>query len=154
MVNAIGETTAQAPDIAPKGLGGWMILPVIGTCLAPWLPLWQAIQSISLVSNPNLAADLRNFILMEVIGNVLISLIWLVAIILLFAKKRSYPRVFIAGQAAFLVLIASDLLVAHFGFDLAPDPSDIKSLARAVIGSAIWIPYMLVSKRVANTFVN
>src|SRR5262245_36465462 len=146
MGNATAETTAQAPDVSPKGLGGWMILPVIGTCLSPWFPLWQAIQSISRVSNPNLPADLRNFILVEVVGNVLISLAWFVALVLLFTEKRIYPRVFIAGLLASLLLIGSDLLVARLRFNLPLNPSDIKSLARAIVGCAIWIPYMLVSK--------
>ena len=34
------------------------------------------------------------------------------------------------------------------------DPDTLKELGRTLIASLVWIPYMLVSKRVKATFVN
>jgi hypothetical protein len=153
MSSVASDAPAQAPA-GPKGLGGWLILPLIGTCLSPWFVAWSAIQSIGLLSTPGIADDLRAFILAEIVANALLALLWLAALVLMFMRKRAYPRLFIAATVATFLLVAGDLLIAAVVFNLPPDASDIKSLARSLVGCAIWVPYMLVSKRVANTFVN
>src|SRR5205085_2137526 len=96
---------------------------------------------------------LRMFIIAEIVGNLLLGMIWLWAIVLLFMKKRSYPRMFIIASLGSLFFLGADLLVAALQFQLPLDASDIKGLVRSFVGSAIWCPYMLVSKRVKNTFV-
>jgi hypothetical protein len=45
-----------------------------------------------------------------------------------------------------------DLLVASSFFDHQMTPEDLFDLGRGALACAIWIPYMLVSKRVRNTF--
>jgi uncharacterized protein DUF2569 len=115
--------------------------------------MWSAISSIGLLSTPGIADDLRLFIVGEIAANFLLSLLWLFALVLLFMRKRIYPRIFIAATVGTFLLVAGDLAVAGLRFNLSPDQSDLKSLARSFFGCAIWVPYMLVSKRVANTFV-
>jgi len=130
-----------------------MILPLIGTCLSPWFLLWGGIQSIMLLSRGTIPGDLKAFIIAEMIGNFLLGLLWLWAIVLLFGKRRSYPRIFITASLGSLAFLGADLLVAAVQFHLPPNADDIKGLVRGFVGSAIWCPYMLVSKRVENTFI-
>ena len=118
MSSAASETPAQAPPVSPQGLGGWMILPLIGTCLSPWFLLWGGIQSIPLLSSAAVSADLRMFIIAEIVGNLLLGMIWLWAIVLLFMKKRSYPRMFIIASLGSLFFLGADLLVAALQFQL------------------------------------
>ena len=90
----------------------------------------------------------------EIIGNTLFILSGIVLVILFFTKSHRFPKLLIAFYATNLLFIALDLVWAS-GIPAvsAMDNTDsIKELVQAIAKCAIWIPYMLVSKRVKNTF--
>ena len=100
----------------------------------------------------NVAANyptLANLGVYELIINIafLAALIYLN--ILFFKKRKEFPRYFIIYLAANFVLILIDYLIIA-GVNPSADASD---LGRAFIASAIWIPYLLKSRRVKETFV-
>lgn len=91
--------------------------------------------------------------------NVNISLITLETITAVYFMKgkRILPRLMIVWLSALLVTTVADQYFSNlvpFIAQQPTDPSDVKALARSIVGCVVWIPYFLRSKRVKATFVN
>ena len=148
----------------PVGLGGWLILPIIALIVTPLRGVFHlASYSDLLGSMKSLTAGQSGFLVIEFIGNLAVLLILpIILIVLLLGKSTSFPRLFIAWAAVGLAFIVLDIAAAQifFGDVLAAtgqellDAETMKELFRSIITAAIWIPYMRVSRRVSNTFVN
>jgi len=72
---------------------------------------------------------------------------------LLFKKRRVFPRaaiVFMIASAAFIIL---DLVLGARVVGTSPEPKAIALSVHSVAASAIWIAYLVRSRRVAATFV-
>jgi hypothetical protein len=147
----------HAPAMAePQGIGGWLILPVIGTLLLPLMTAYAAFaafQDVVVLLNASVSTALAAFIVVEFLYNFGLVIAWIFAAVLLFRHKRLYPRMFVALLVITLVGTALDLAVAAMAFDIKLDSSDVRSTVRSVVGLAIWGPYMHKSVRVKNTFV-
>lgn len=143
---------SQTAKLEPKGIGGWLILPVIGTVLSPFVMAYWTFQSVTALDE-SLSTGLLAFIVIESVFNFGLMIAWIVAAVQLFRYKRMYPRLFVALLAITLVGTLLDVAVAAAIFDISVDANDAKGLARSAIGLAIWGPYMFKSKRVENTFV-
>lgn len=151
---------------SPKGIGGWLILPAIGIVLSiPMLAytVFSGISSIFLSGLwPHLIDPTSDYYLegaiwllpCELIGNVLFFLGYCYIAYLFFSKHFSFPKYYISFQLFYVVFLFVDLLAVFFVIHVQPDSDDIKELLKAIIASAIWIPYMLKSVRVKNTFIN
>jgi len=76
-------------------------------------------------------------------------------IYLFFSKHYGFPKFYISLIVFSFVFIILDAWAATFVVPDEPmfDPDTIKELSRAAGGVVIWVPYMLMSKRVAATFV-
>jgi uncharacterized protein DUF2569 len=145
---------SQAPAVAePKGIGGWLILPVIITLLSPFMTAYAAFQDVAVLLNASLSTALAVFIVVEFLYNFGLMSAWIFAAVLLFRHKRFYPRLFVALLVITLVGTVLDLAVAATAFDVTIDSSDIRSAGRSAILLSIWGPYMHKSVRVKNTFV-
>ena len=148
----------HAPAMAePQGIGGWLILPVIGTLLLPLMTAYAALaafQDVVVLLNASLLTALVAFIVVKCLYNFGLVIAWIFAAVLLFRHKRLYPRLFVALLVITLVGTALDLAVAAMAFDIKLDSSDVRSTVRSVVGLAIWGPYMHKSVRVKNTFVD
>jgi hypothetical protein len=137
-----------------KGIGGWLILPVIGTLLSPLIPGYAAFQdAVVLLKNTALSTGLAAFIVIELLYNLSLVIAGIFAAVLLFRHKRWYPRLFVALLVITLIGTVLDSVVAAAFFDIKLDSSDVRSAIRSMIGLAIWGPYMHKSVRVKNTFV-
>ena len=91
---------------------------------------------------------------METIANLAFCLAWIYAFFLLCKHRAQYPTLFIILSVALLGFVILDLTVANVAFKVAVDPGDVRDLVRGIVSSAIWVPYMSLSRRVRNTFVN
>ncbi|MGD8576108.1 MAG: DUF2569 domain-containing protein, partial [Thiohalophilus sp.] len=87
--------------------------------------------------------------------NALMAIASLVLIYLFFKKHFLFPKVYIALALLTLVFIPLDSWLVTFIMPNEPvfDPDTTKEFARSLVSSMIWVPYMLVSKRVKATFV-
>ena len=150
-----------------KGLGGWLILVGIGTVISPFFILYSfapAYYSIftggafEYLTTPG--TEVYNpmwgpLIIGEAAFNSLLVLASFYLIYLFFTKHYLFPRVFIAITLANAIFIPLDAWLVTFVLPDEPmfDPETKKQLIKSLVGVFVWIPYMLVSKRVEATFV-
>ena len=145
---------SQAPAVPePKGIAGWLTLPVIGTFLSPLISAYAAFQYAVVLLSSSLPTALVAFIVVEFFFNFGLVVAWTFAAILLFRHKRLYPRLFVALLVIMLIGTVLDFVVTAALFDMKLDSSDVRSAVRSVILLTIWGPYMHKSVRVKNTFV-
>jgi hypothetical protein len=152
MTDVSPAAAAAPPTDGPKGIGGWLILPTIGTVVSPFAMAFWTYQTATALDR-SLSTGLNAFITLEALFNFALTIAWIVAIVALFKHKRIYPKLFVTILVVTLVGTVLDLIVAASFFNLPVDAGDVRGLARSVIGLAIWGPYMYKSKRVQNTFV-
>jgi hypothetical protein len=145
---------AEDAIAGPKGIAGWLILPVIGTLVSPLTTGYAAFQNVAVfVNGSSLSTVLAVFIFVEFLFNFSLMAAWIFAAIMLFRHKRLYPRLFVALVVITLIGAVLDLAVAALAFDVAIDGKDVAGVVQAVFHLAIWGPYMYMSKRIKNTFV-
>lgn len=147
-----------------KGIGGWLILPVLGLCLSPFLQLWVLWDDLSTLGGlGNLPLQRSVFLVVEIA--VTLSLYVAAPVYLmtqLFQKKARFPRLYQLllaanlGWAIFHAALAFVLFREDYPFGAAAlfESEPMRAIARAAVFAAIWIPYMSVSVRVRNTFIN
>ncbi len=156
----------RSNDTGPKGLGGWLILIGISVVFSPFesqefswgfrtfTQRWHMGSSNDPGSNAYhpLWAPLLIF---EFVGNLAFMAAYIVLAVLFFRKSRFFPKLFIVLAISNLSFIVLDAWLGSFVLKDEPmfDPDTLKEVIRGTIGIAIWVPYMLISKRVKNTFV-
>lgn len=88
----------------------------------------------------------------EIVVNVAMLGFVVLLIYLFFSKNHLVPRLMIAFYLINLLVVAVDTLVASQLPGFVWDREVIKDGARTLLTAVIWVPYFLISKRVANTF--
>ena len=150
-----------------EGLGGWLILVGFGVIFAPlriatqMLPLYLNMFSdgtFAAVTTPGTEAynPIWKLILLgEMTINIGLILAWLYICFLFFSKRTVFPKWFITISLFTLSFIVLDAFAIKMVLPEQPifDAETLKELMRSLISSCIWVPYMLVSKRVKATFV-
>lgn len=151
-----------------RGIGGWLILPTIGLIIAPirlslfvfkdLLPIftqgyWSVLTTPGSEVYHHLWAPLLIF---EAVGNIGFIIFAIIVMVYLFTKSRLLPRMIIAFMILNLLFVIADFFLANMIPAVAEqrDIADLKELVRTFIGTVIWVPYFLFSKRVQQTFVN
>lgn len=155
-----------APDPASSGLGGWLILVGFGVLISPIgivRILFETYRGIFLtdgwinLTTPSSAmynALWAPMIVGEMVVNILMLLLSVYLIFLFFGKKRSFPTWFIRATLLTLAVQVLDPLAFHYLTPDTPifDAGAMRELGRSVVVAMVWVPYMLMSDRVALTF--
>jgi predicted secreted protein len=150
----------------PKGLGGWLIVVGIGLVVAPvriaiacvqtYVPLFQD-GSWQLLTTPGTGTYhplWAPVLLGELLVNIAFFQAFLVLMFLFLKRARMFPSLYIAVLLLNLAFLFVDALFLDWlaapgtQTDFAWTP-----LLQGMASAAIWIPYMLRSRRVRNTFV-
>lgn len=152
-----------SPRDGPEGIGGWLILPVLMLAL---LIIAAGLQLTTFSDIVELAARFptlqRYMISTQIVVNALLGIVCpIVLLVLLFQKKRRFPRLFVAWAIGFAVFAVINRAMATlmFGGMLSDEwrqllsLSNLQSLILSILPVVIFIPYMLKSRRVRNTFV-
>lgn len=149
-----------------NGLDGWLVLVGIGLVLAPLLILKNIVETLLAYVDlfvqisaeyelTSVGERLRALMIGEVIVQSILLLASVLLIFLFFKKHYLFPRVYMAVLLSALVLIGLDALIMYRF--IAAEDMDITNvmtlLGRTLLQCLIWIPYMLMSKRVKNTFI-
>jgi hypothetical protein len=89
------------------------------------------------------------------VTNGALILAWTFMAFLFFSKKRTFPKWYIGIVVFTLFFIVVDALAIKSVLPNEPvfDPDTTKEFSRTLGITLIWVPYMLVSKRVKATFV-
>ncbi|KTB61760.1 DUF2569 domain-containing protein [Pseudomonas allii] len=150
-----------------RGLRGWLILIGIGlivsfarmtyALLAVYYPLFTD-GTFTALSTPG--TTLYNplwapILISEALISSLFAATYTYLIYLFITEHYRFPRVYIATVLVSAVFIPLDAWVCSLVLVDEPifDASTTKELARTLITLFVWVPYMLVSKRVKATFV-
>ena len=150
-----------------EGLGGWLALVGLGIIISPLRIIGQLFPTYSeMFSNGSWAAlttpgtEAYNplwtpILLGEMAINGGLVLVWGFIAFLFFSKKRVFPKWYIGILLFTLAFILVDALAIKAVLPNEPvfDAETAKELGRSLFVTLIWVPYMLVSKRVKATFV-
>lgn len=150
-----------------EGLRGWLILVGLGIVLSPvriitsLYPIYSelfAAGSWAMLTTPGTGVYhplWAPILIGEITINSLLILTWIFMLYLYFARKRIFPKCYIGLLLFSMAFILLDALAIRMVLPEEPvlDPDTLKELGRSAIAAAIWIPYMLKSRRVAVTFV-
>jgi Protein of unknown function (DUF2569) len=116
-------------------------------------PVWERFTN---PSSPEFHPQWRLVLICDAISSTLIFFWNIVMVVLFFRKKRGFP-VLVAVSLPIIFLL---ILAGYFLSGLIPDVAGSEGYAKEgtaliikFIGLHIWIPYFLLSKRVAKTFV-
>lgn len=151
------DTVSYANSSEPKGLGGWMIPPMLGTILAPFTSLKSVGGNLTLISGPQFSTFISSFqilLFVETFIVVAIICVWTYANYLLFKRKAQYPILFNALLLFTLCFGLAESAILYSAFGVPVDADAGRDSVKAFLFCLIWIPYMLRSRRVKNTFVN
>jgi hypothetical protein len=156
------QAPVQAVRDGPEGIGGWLILPVIGLFVTPLRGLIQLKDYAGISDSfPLLSSAQQTFIIIEILLSVALTIVLpVVLLVLLFSRKRSFPKLYAFWGISIFVFIVADLMAvkALFGDMFAAsgvelfEETTIQALIGGLVLAAVWVPYMLNSRRVRNTF--
>ncbi|WP_067586599.1 DUF2569 domain-containing protein [Endozoicomonas ascidiicola] len=155
-------------DVELKGLSGGLILFGLGVVLSPFKIVVSIFNGFSDVFEPGVWTSivssassefntlLAGLIIFEVTYNSIIFALSFYLIYLFFSKKTMFVRTYIAVTLVSIVLIPVDSLALHWVFPEEPlfDKETLMEFFRILFAGLIWIPYLLKSRRVKNTFIN
>jgi len=152
----------------PKGLGGWLVLPIIGSIIRPFsalanlrenfLPIFTN-GSWEKVTSPESSLFIPLWgptILFEIAFNVLLVVFSVTICILMFRKSRKTPKYYIILLAGVPAALTIDLILCVNLPNFSQNAlfKSLSTLAPTIVAAAIWIPYFIKSSRVKNTFIN
>jgi len=152
---------------ALAGLRGWLAFLSIGLWLRPLWVLTNVAPSLVAVftngswetltnpTSPQYHPLWKPTLGLEVVSNCVIVVGGLALLVLFYQRSPRFPRWFI-GLAVFVPLFV--LADAWLYTRISPnepfwDPSTIRAFSSSLVGGLIWVPYILMSKRVKATFV-
>lgn len=163
------NNVAHAEKSNDQQIGGWLILPAIGLIITPLWSLYtfftEYIPMFSdgtweLLTNSDSAYFISGFsslIMFEIFFQAVFCLFVLYVAFLFFTRKEKLPRLYILYLVGSLIFVVIDYMWVFSIPELAEalqEEGDYSDLGRSIIAAAIWVPYMLKSDRVKNTFVN
>ena len=150
-----------------KPIGGWLIVVGIGIVVAPirtiilTIKTYPAIFSTgtwklltihgSKLYNPLLASILIG----ETVINIGLVLLALYLAYKFFTKSKNFPKWFIGTAIFALVFVVADAFAVKLALPNTQQfpPAVMHEVMSAGFRVAVWIPYMLLSERVKETFV-
>jgi hypothetical protein len=139
-----------------SGLGGWLLLMAVGQVITP---LSQVFEFLTVTfpalkhSSPGLLGVVVWF---EVVTSLVMTCACIYMAFLFFTKKLLFPKFYVGFIILMLILIILDAWLSTLVMPEVPMFNDVTigRLVSFLPACLIWIPYVMMSKRVKVTFVN
>jgi len=152
-------------DPSLEGLGGWLILPAIGTVLAPF-QLGKGIVDVLAAMSPGTWAVLTTpgsdqyhvwwapVLLTELAVNIGLLVFSLLVAVMFFQRRRGLPMLYVGYMACLCAAPVLDALLARQlpTNDASDAGATIASLMPTWLATAAWCAYFMQSRRVKSTF--
>tara|TARA_R110002051_G_scaffold143507_5_gene216460 strand:- start:2918 stop:5443 length:2526 start_codon:yes stop_codon:yes gene_type:complete len=148
-------------ELPGQAIGGWLVLPIIGLSITPFVILYQIYLNEYFDANIwngfrlggyENAGMLNVYLGFELFYNFAFLTFTILTLFMLFNKRTGTPTMMIIFYTSnLLVIILESFFMNQVGI---PDPTATSDIIKVAIASAIWIPYFLNSNRVKSTFVN
>jgi len=159
-------TPPISPDLAPyDGVRGWLILIAIGLFLriglyvkslcTDYTEAWDVGQwnVLTVPGSASYDALWAPTLMFELSFTLLFPVLSVLCLILLFQRRKIFPRVMITFLLLVLVFKIIDEVVAGLIPLVAKQQSGVDSdFLRVIFQTVIWVPYLRYSKRVRATF--
>ncbi|MFH0261398.1 DUF2569 domain-containing protein [Vibrio barjaei] len=149
-----------------KGLSGWLILVAIGVVVTPirlyfsTFPMYGDIFSngswyfLTNQSSTGYVSGFAPLLIIEMAINLFLVSGFIYLAFLFFSKRSTFPKTYITLIVFSLIHVLVNASMTQWIFPEQPffDAATSKAFITGVISALIWIPYMIRSKRVKNTF--
>jgi hypothetical protein len=151
---------------SPKGVGGWLILPIIGFVLVILLTVKNLLESLSQDGIAGLNAiftassgpltELQIPIALSFLFGVLVIVSAAYCLFLISAKNykivkfASFHYIFVASAG--LIDLWGGIAISAAMPSTLLDKEFFKGAMQGIVAAMIWIPYFHMSRRVQNTF--
>ena len=150
-----------------EGLGGWLILVGLSAITYPVFAFFSLYAYVPFLSAPDQWDSLTNssneffdamssaFIFVKLAVTALLFGIGTLLAWAFLSKKWFFPKMFIGLPliAPVLALVDAKTINHFFPDEEVFSRRNIEEFLNYIIGIVVWVPYLLVSKRVAATFV-
>jgi hypothetical protein len=166
MTNKKEDTNHSISTKEIEGIGGWLRIIGIGVMLSPILAIYTLYQTYFpaitdgtfntiISSSSEQYTHILYFTIIEIIINLLLTAALFYQLYLFFMQKSLFPKFFIWMIIINLIFIVTDAYLAHLILPNVElfDEETKSEIRRIVYEGIIWIPYMIRSKRVKNTFI-
>jgi len=150
-----------------KGLGGWLILVgfglifgsirqiiVLNSVYKPYIDT-DLFERLTTPSSTSYIPNFKFLFYGEILVSIFLILLSFYLLFLFFTKSKKFPKNYIFISLFVILYIPVDAFLVTTVVPNANvvDGEMIKSFFQTLISGAIWIPYMMKSKRVKNTFI-
>jgi transglutaminase-like putative cysteine protease len=148
-----------------EGIRGWLVLIMIGNVIrigwlarATFMDLVVILDLnrwnlVALPGSPRYSPFWAPGLLFEMISNVVLIALTVVAVILLAQSRALFPKIMIALLSLSLVSVVTEeiILLQIPSVSRLQLDANAKDTLQALVACAIWIPYLLISRRVKAT---
>jgi ABC-type spermidine/putrescine transport system permease subunit II len=151
------DQTLPAEKPQPQGIGGWLLLLAIGLCLAPIRTLIDLGRSAEEYGRVWDMANGKMLVVAELSINLVVLVLQVVTAVALLNKQKRFRALFAWLWIAAVLLPVLDVVLVLALFPQIPADASVGEIGRAGITFVVmglWVCYVMVSKRVANTCTN
>lgn len=133
-------------------IGGWLILPALGTYLSPFFMVYASFENFRYFS-PSLPEAAQQILVGFGLAYAGLAICWTYGCVLLSRLDRYFPNTFVCLSLVLIVVNLAGVVILARYTGKSPTVNDNRDLIRSIVQCALWIPYMLVSKRTKATFL-
>ncbi|MEH2513406.1 hypothetical protein V1291_004760 [Nitrobacteraceae bacterium AZCC 1564] len=134
-------------------INGWLLIPAyLHPLVRVGSNIYASLQVSTLLATPGLSPDAMAYIVALLASCIVFGIAWGACGYFAYSLKPVFPKTYIWTSIADIVVSALFLGITYAAFGLDAAPDETAGLIKMILAAMIWIPYMLMSKRVKATF--